>query len=133
MPKARRERRKAKRIAYLDGRARKPHKHTPVLKRSLEESRRSSNAFESPSSSILSRSEICLQCKPVLCRYTDVFKGLVHQGSELKRKIAINPHPAKSDVTHYRDLVRQNEWLRQNMFDSLGNYLYCCACIRAAF
>ena len=58
---------------------------------------------------------------------------MVHQGTELKRKISINPHPKKSDMTHYRDLVNQNEWLRQNMFDSLGNYLYCCECIRLAF
>ena len=35
-------------------------------------------------------------------------------------------------MTHYRDLVRQNEWLRQNIFGSLGNYLYCCACVHSA-
>ena len=57
---------------------------------------------------------------------------MVHQGSDLKRKIAVNPHPKRADTTHYRDLVRQNEWLRQNVFDSLGNYLYCAACIHAA-
>ena len=45
----------------------------------------------------------------------------------------MNPHPKRGDATHYRDLVRQNEWLRSNMFDSLGNYLYCSSCIRAAF
>lgn len=135
MPKTRKERRKAKRINYLDGKARKPHKHTPVLKRSFEEASRNSSFNESPSrqfTSVASSSKICLQCKPVLSRYTDVFKGMVHQGSELKRKIAINPHPTKSNTTHYRDLVSQNEWLRQNMFDSLGNYLYCCECIRSA-
>ena len=130
MPKTRRERRKARKDAYLDGRARKPHHHTPVLKRALKESRRSSSIGESPSTSSTS---ICLQCKPVLSRYIDTFKGMVHQGTELKRKIAINPHPKKSDMTHNRDLVNQNEWLRQNMFDSLGNYSYCCECIRLAF
>ena len=77
-------------------------------------------------------SRICLQCKPVLSRYADTFKGMLHQGSELKRKIAINPHPSRPDTIHYRDLVSQNEWLRQNMFDSLGNYLYCSECIRLA-
>ena len=118
MPKTRRERRIARKDAYLDGRARKPHHHTPVLKRALKESRRSSSIGESP---ITSSTSICLQC---------TFKGMVHQGTELKRKIAINPHPKKSDMTHYRDLVNQNEWLRENMFDSLGNYLYCCECIR---
>jgi len=58
---------------------------------------------------------------------------MVHQGSELKRKIAINFHPTKPDTTHYRDLVSQNEWLRQTMFDTLRNYLYCSACNQAAF
>ena len=87
-----------------------------------------STADESPTTS----DSICQQCKPVLSRYTSMFKGMVHQGSELKRKVAINPHPTRADAIPYRDLVSQNEWLRQNMFDSLGNYLYCCACIRSA-
>ena len=28
--------------------------------------------------------------------------------------------------------VKQNEWLRQNVFDSFGNYLYCFACVCSA-
>ena len=116
MPKTCKERRMAKRINYLDGKARKPHKHTPVLKRSLEEASRNSSFNESPSRQYTSMAKICLQCKPVLSRYADMFKGIVHQGSELKRKIA---HPTKFDTTHYRDLVSQNEWLRKNMFEPL--------------
>lgn len=57
---------------------------------------------------------------------------MVHQGSELKRRKSCNPNPQKADTTHYRDIVRQNGWLRNNVFDSLGNYLYCAACIRAS-
>ena len=57
----------------------------------------------------------------------------MHSGSELKKRKAIYPNPKRTDRTHYRDIVRQNEWLRANVFDSLGNYLYCAACIRAAF
>ena len=30
-------------------------------------------------------------------------------------------------------MVRQNEWLRSNLFDGAGNYLYCQSCIRACF
>ena len=56
----------------------------------------------------------------------------MHQGSDLKRKKAVNPHPKRVDLTHYRDIVKQNDWLRQNVFDSLGNYLYCCTCVHAA-
>ena len=61
-----------------------------------------------------------------------MFKELVHEGTELKQHKAIRPHSKKADISHYHDLVRQNEWLRLNVFDSLGNYLYCCFCIRAA-
>ena len=68
---------------------------------------------------------VCSQCKPVLTKYADVFRGMIHQGSQRKRKICTNPNPKKTEAIAYRDLVTQNEWLRQNMFDSLGNYLYC--------
>lgn len=61
-----------------------------------------------------------------------------HGASRQWVKKSINPHPKKADTTHYRDLLKQNEWLRNNVFDSLGNYLYylyylyCAACIRAS-
>ena len=123
MPKTRKERRKASKAAYLAGRAKNPHRHTPVLRRSLE---------ESCSAEPVSSTGVCPQCAPILSRYSETFKNLVHQGTELKRRKAINPHPKKPDTTHYRDVVQQNDWLRNNVFDSLGNYLYCAACIRAS-
>ena len=60
-----------------------------------------------------------------------MFKGIVHQGTELKKRKKINPTPKRPevDLTHYRDITGQNEWIRANMFDSLGNYLYCYNCI----
>ena len=121
MPKTRRDRRNARKEVYLDGRACNPHSHSRVLRRSLEEASSSSVG-----------TSVCSQCAPVLSRYSDTFKGMVHQGSDLRRKKAINPHPKRVDTTHYRDLVKQNDWLRQNLFDSLGNYLYCCTCVHAA-
>ena len=36
-------------------------------------------------------------------------------------------------MDHYRDLKAQNDWLRSNVFDSMGNYLYCAKCIHIAF
>lgn len=119
MPKTRRERRLAAKEAFLKGKARYPHRHTPFLQEALVES-----SSAGPSGS-------CPRCAPVLSRYSDTFKGLVHQGSELKRRRLINPSP-KRDTIHYRDLVKQNEWLRNNIFDSLGNFLYCAACVRAS-
>ena len=110
------------RTNYLEGRARHPYRHTPVLIASLA---------ESPEASTSER--ICAQCKPILSRYADTFKELVHQGSHLKRVKHLYPNPKRSDCTHYRDLKRHNEWLRANVFDTMGNYLYCYQCIRVAF
>ena len=124
MPKTHKERRSVSKEIYLDGRARNPHRHTPTLQKALTET------DEETASS--AHSEVCLQCTPVLSRYRDTFLSMVHQGSELKRKKAINPAPKKDDAIPYRDIVRQNEWLRQNCFDSLGNYLYCTSYIQSA-
>ena len=119
MPKTRSEIRKKRRETYLAGRARRPYSHTPVLKRSLEEASSSSDG-------------VCDQCSSVLKRYAPTFKAMLRQGSELKTKKAVNPHPKRSDMAHYRDIVTQNDWLRKNVFDSVGNYLFCCQCVCAA-
>lgn len=124
MPKTSKERRRASKVAYLAGTARKPHHHSHALQRSLEES----STDPGPSGV----SSVCPQCAPILSRYSCTFREMVHQGSELKWKKSINPDPKRADTTHYRDLVKQNEWLRSNVFDSLGNYLYYAGCMRAA-
>ena len=38
-------------------------------------------------------------------------------------------------MQQYRDLNKQNEWLRQNIviFDVMGNYLFCASCLKGAF
>ena len=78
---------------------------------------------------------VCLQCSPVLSRYATTFKEMVHTGTELKKRKKINPTPKRpeSELTHYREITKQNEWLRANMFDSLGKYLYCFNCIKSSF
>ena len=53
-------------------------------------------------------SSVCPKCRPVLSLYSDCFKDLTHHGSELKRRKHLNPHPKRPDMTHYRDLNRQN-------------------------
>ena len=57
--------------------------------------------------------------------FTTTFKEMVHTGTELKKRKKINPTPKRpeSELTHYHDVTGQNEWLRANMFDSLGNVL----------
>ena len=118
----RRERRGKCKELYLTGEARHPYRLATALDSALAET-----ASGSPNGS-----GVCTQCKPVLLRYMDTFKALVHVGSELKRRKNRNPHPKNPDRTHYRDLNRQNEWLRENIFDTAGNYLYCCTCVRMA-
>ena len=76
---------------------------------------------------------MCKRCRPILSRFIEQFKGLTKRGSDLKKVKRINPHPKKPDVAHYRDLKSQNEWLQANIFDPMGNYLFCCVCIRKAF
>ena len=75
---------------------------------------------------------MCAKCRPILSRYEGIYKSLIHQCSELKKRKHANPHPKRPAFVHYRDLKRQNEWIRENLFDPMGNYLFCCSCIRAS-
>ena len=130
MPKVtrRKERRKQQRERYLSGESRHPYCHTPALETSFSEGSSNETSGESETTT----TKVCAKCEPVLLRYADIFKQLVHQGTELKKKKKVNPNPKKRG-THYRDVKRQNDWLRENMFDAMGNYLFCCGCIRMAF
>lgn len=122
MPKiTRKQQREKERKNFLDGVARRPHTHSRTIRRSLEEG----------SSSVEGSDGVCPQCSPVLSRYATTFKEMVHTGTELKKRKKINPTPV-AEFTHYRDITGQNEWLRANVFDSLGNYLYCFNCIRSS-
>ena len=68
-------------------------------------------SFEEAQSSTSSATGICAQCYPVLSRHADTFKGMVHQGTELKKKKKVNPYPKRpeSELVHYRDVTKQNE------------------------
>ena len=98
----------------------------PAMDKTLEES----NVNKQGEST---KEDICKRCRPVLTRYVDDFSKLTHQGSALKRRQRINPAPCLPDKQHYRDVKRQNDWLRQSMFDAMGNYLYCSRCITSVF
>ena len=64
---------------------------------------------------------------PNVSLYTTTFNEMVHQGTQLKKRKTINPTRKRpeDEFTRYRDITRQNDWLRENLFDSVGNYLYC--------
>ena len=110
-------RKEKQRQNYLDGVARRPHSHSRTLRRSLEGAAAASSA---------STSSICPQCYPVLARYISVFKSMQHSGTELKKRKRSNSYPKKQDTEfqHHRDITKQNEWLRSNVFDSLGNHTH---------
>ena len=76
-------------------------------------------------------SHVCNQCAPILEKYAETFKSLKHQGSALKKRKLVNPHPKRPNYPHYRDLKAQNEWLLANIlnFDVHGNYLFCSKCV----
>ena len=121
---------------YLEGRARKPYRQTCTSDTSLEGSLLQSSFEDSEtiSQDIAGKEQpTCESCAPVLQKYATTFKGMVQQGSALKRRKNINPSPRKVNFQHYRDLVKQNEWLRNNIFDPMGNYLFCSTCVHKAF
>jgi hypothetical protein len=72
----------------------------------------------------------CATCLPVLSLLMPAFISLVRQGAELRHSKRVLPHPKKSDKQHYRNLgTKCFMWIRANLFDALGNYKYCSACI----
>ena len=133
------DRREAKKQRYLQGKSRKPYRVSKELQRSFEDSDSACNPSLSSSNSMACHIEqsqwnknVCKSCAPVLQKYAITFKGMKRQGSELKKRKRINPHLKKPETQQYRDLVRQNEWLRCNVFDAVGNYLFCCKCVHHA-
>ena len=91
---------------YLDGEARRPYRQTCTTLSStmLDGSVSLSSADEvgppasTPTGSAASRSVVCNSCCPVLDRYTQTFKSMLRQGSELKRRKYSNPHPCRPDI-----------------------------------
>ena len=75
---------------------------------------------------------MCSKCRPILSRYEGIYKSLINQHSELKKMKHANPRPKRPDFVHYRDLKRQNEWIRENLFDPMGNCQFCCSCVQAS-
>ena len=119
--------------------SRKPYRVSRELQLSFEDSDSTHDRSSSSSNSMACHVEqsqwnknVCKSCAPVLQKYAVTFTSLKRQGSELKKRKRINPHPKKPETLQYRDLVRQNEWLRCNIFDTVGNYLFCCKCVHHA-
>ena len=130
---------------YLKDKSRKPYRKGKELSTctSFEDTNLPQSSSSGPSDPTVSahfessewNDKVCKSCAPVLIKYSETFRGMKRQGSELKRRKLINPHPKQPDKEQYRDLVKQNDWLRNNVFDSLGNYIFlfslCTPCSRS--
>ena len=124
------ERQNVQKLNYLERKARHAHNISAEIRACFEENQPGlSGANNEPSHG---NGDVCKCCEPVLLKYSDTFMGLKMQGSELKKRKKINPHPKRPNFDHYHDLKKQNEWLRSNVFDAMGNHLFCCKCIHAA-
>ena len=99
---------------YQEGRCRKAYK----VQRELSESFEKSNI-----------TGVCDNCAPDLRQTVEAFKSLKHQGTGLKKRKNRLPHPKIPNRDHYRNLRVQNEWLRANVFDGMGNYIFCHSCL----
>lgn len=53
----------------------------------------------------------------------------MHSPNVLLKRKRCYPLPKKSHCQPYRNLVEQNKWVRDNLFDAQGNYVYCHSCI----
>ena len=105
-----------KRSNYLKGKCRKVYKLNEMLDQSLQESD-------------ASMSGVCSSCASSLTRIADGFQQLTHRGTELKKRKRSLKQPKNPDHDYYRNVSMQNEWIRGNLFDAMGNYLFCHTCM----
>jgi len=60
-------------------------------------------------------------CKETIVAFVGKFRNMVH----VKPKSNQPPN-----TTTNQDINQQNKWLLENVFDSYGNYIFCCSCIQ---
>ena len=133
----RRGRRAKAKEFYLQGRSRKPYRRAKDLQSPFEDTQSDYPSSSNPAMTVHFEpsdwnDNVCKSCAPILMKYSGTFKGMKRQGTELKRRKSINPHPKQPAREQYRDLAKQNEWLRNNVYDYLGNYLFCSRCVHYA-
>ena len=100
---------------YLSGGSRKTYK----ISRDLDESLETSPQLPG----------VCSCRASALAQVAEGFKQLRHHGTELKKRKRSLPHPKHPNRDHYRNAHMQNEWIRGNIFDTMGNYLFCHQCV----
>ena len=94
-PSSKRGRRAKRKELYLRGESRRAHHYSKELESSFEDAN-SPGASNPATASHLEPSEwnakVCKSCAPILSKYSETFKGMKRQVTELKRRKCINPH-----------------------------------------
>ena len=114
-PVGRKRRRSARLENYMRGKSRKAYRVNEDLTKSVS----GSPHLEG----------VCPLCQQALSEVAKGFHRLRHQGTELKKRVKRLPHPKHPERSHYKNTIAQNEWIRANVFDSMGNYLFCQECV----
>ena len=126
-PETRKRRREIAFDNYMEGKSRKAYR----LQRDITDGQQSQELPPNLSD------KVCCSCSQPLSRIKQMFNALKRQGSDLrKRRKSVQERDTLetpgSEQPRYRNLVLQNEWLRGNVFDTMGNYLFCQECVCAA-
>ena len=94
---------------YLSGSSQKPYRVSSELQKALCDNKQGSSSNQAMACH-LEPSEwnenVCKSCAPVLQKYADTFRDMKRQGSELKRRKLINPHPKRPSTVQYRPLAQ---------------------------
>ncbi|XP_070578689.1 uncharacterized protein [Ptychodera flava] len=87
--------------------------------------------FDGNCKSKASTSDVCSICEPVLTQAAVSFFTIQHWGNVLKKRQSAHQEPVKGSNRQWRNIVEENRWIRGNLFDPAGNYLFCQQCIIA--
>ena len=127
-PETRKRRRDVAFDNYMEGKSRKAYRLHQDIAEAQED------MTSPPNVSV----KVCSSCSQPLSRIKQMFSGLKRQGSDLRKRrrsvpeVGDTAETSGSEQLRYRNLVLQNEWLRGNIFDTMGNYLFCQECVCAA-
>ena len=75
----------------------------------------------SPDTTQPPRVKTCSLCPPILIHLAKTFEAFGSHGKEKWRRQKSYPNPKKAGK-HYRNLSAENNWIRENLFDSQVSY-----------
>jgi hypothetical protein len=113
---------------YLNGKARRPYVLREDLINGFAAKDRIDDKKEKIENKRNTKNSSPCTCEKALVQFSGMFKKFVHSNHKLN-----NNEPdqePKMSTKAIRSIKEQNKWLVANVFDSYGNYLFCCSCIK---